>query len=379
MADINQYDILKSSKDFWNDWMKTNWKELPTIKSYSKYPLRNHKVENLSLTVADLSSLDLRDFQIFDGYNFKRVLFNNCNLGKLKFLNCNFKKAQFRNADLREVIFENCTFEFTTLINANLNQSSFHDCKLIGANLSKAEFYKANFNNTILVNCNLMWSKLIETNFKSSSVNKCHVFGASIWNINAENTLQTDIIITKREEIEVSVDNLEIAQFLYLMINNKNIKNIIETLTSKIVLILGRFSGNRKIILDQIKDELRTIGYVPIIFEFQKPDNKDYLEPVLLISQLSRFIIADFSDPKIILEEIPRIVDNTSAVIIPIIEKGQREPSTLYNIRINRLSILDTYIYESSKDLLENINTELINKAEIKLKELHERRIKYAT
>ncbi len=379
MADISQYDILKSGKDFWNVWMQTNWKELPKIKSYSKYALRNHKVEYLSLTVADLSSLDLRDFQIFDGYNFKRVLFNSCNLGKLKFINCDFKKSQFRNADLREAIFENCTFELTTFINANLNQSSFHNCKFIGANLSKVEFYKADFTKTTLFNCNLMWSKLIETNFKSSSINLCKVFGASIWNINAEDTLQSNIIITKREEIEVSVDNLEIAQFLYLMINNKNIKNIIENLTSKIVLILGRFSVNRKIILDQIKDKLRSLGYVPIIFDLQKPENKDYLEPVLLISQLSRFIIADFSDPKIILEEITRIVDNTSAVIIPIIEKGQREPSTLYNIRINRLSILDTYTYESSKELLENVYSELIKKAEVKLKELHERRIKYAT
>jgi hypothetical protein len=50
---------------------------------------------------------------------------------------------------------------------------------------------------------------------------------------------------------------LRLAQFLYLLLNNEKIRQIIDTVTSRIVLILGRFTEVRKATLDGIRDELR--------------------------------------------------------------------------------------------------------------------------
>lgn len=374
---MNHIDILSQGRKAWNDWMRINWKDLPKFEVVSDRTLRNQQVTNLSLGVADLCSLDLQKFKVFEGYNFKRVRFNKSNLNKVKFINCQFKKANFSGADLSNTTFQNCSFELTNMLNANLSVGHFENCNFLGANLVATSLYKAIFKNCMLHNCNLMWAQIIETTFFDSSFYRCRLYAASIWNVNIENTSQTEFIITKREEIEISVDHLEIAQFLYLMINNSKIKNIIETLTSKIILILGRFTDERKPILNDIKDRIRTIGYIPVIFDFAKPEGKDYMEPVLLIAQLARFVIADFSDPKIILEEIPRIVDNTSTVIIPIITLGQREPSTLYNMRINRLTILDTYHYSELEELLSTLVDTLLPKAEERLRELQERRNRF--
>ena len=48
----------------------------------------------------------------------------------------------------------------------------------------------------------------------------------------------------------ITSDNLEIAQFLYLLLNNRKIRDVSDTITSKVVLILGRFSDERKAVLD---------------------------------------------------------------------------------------------------------------------------------
>lgn len=354
--------------------MKSNGLALPTIKSYSNRPLRNKYVKNLELTVADLSEADISLHKAFTNYNFKRVLFNNSNLKGLRFSECNFKAAYFHNCDMRGVVFQNCQFESTSLLNADLSQADFENCSFTGANLSKTLLFESNFKQCTLVNCNLMWSRIIETSFINSTITKCRVFGASIWNVTLENTTQEELVITKRQELEISVGSLEIAQFLYLMVNNRNIKNIIETLTSKIVLILGRFTDQRKSVLQGVKVRLVELGYVPVIFDFKKPENTDHMEPVLLIAQLARFVLADFSDPKVILEEVPRIADNTSTVIMPIIEQGHPEPSTLHNLRVNRLSVLNTFHYKDKDDLLRSLDKGILPQVEAKIVELRNRR-----
>jgi len=54
------------------------------------------------------------------------------------------------------------------------------------------------------------------------------------------------LIITPPNEPEITVDNIEVAQFIYLMLYNQKIRDVIDTITSKVVLILGRFTPERK-------------------------------------------------------------------------------------------------------------------------------------
>jgi hypothetical protein len=51
-------------------------------------------------------------------------------------------------------------------------------------------------------------------------------------------------------EPEITVDNIEVAQFIYLMLYNQKVRDVIDTITSKAVLILGRFAAQRKKVLD---------------------------------------------------------------------------------------------------------------------------------
>jgi len=66
---------------------------------------------------------------------------------------------------------------------------------------------------------------------------------------------------------------------------------------SKVVLILGRFSEERKPILDALREALRARRYVPILFDFSGPESRDTTETVTLLARMARFVVADLTDP----------------------------------------------------------------------------------
>ena len=106
------------------------------------------------------------------------------------------------------------------------------------------------------------------------------------------------MVITRGDEPEITVDNIEVAQFIYLMLHNEKIRDVIDTITSKAVLILGRFTDERKAVLDALREELRKRDYLPILFDFEKPRSRDTDETITLLARMARFIIADISDAK---------------------------------------------------------------------------------
>jgi len=138
---------------------------------------------------------------------------------------------------------------------------------------------------------------LIETNLREATLTECLIYGISVWNVDLEGATQDSLVITNFGEPTITVDNLKIAQFIYLLLNNKEIRDVIDTIAKKAVLILGRFTPERKAVLDVLREALRTHGYVPILFDFDKPSSQDLTETVSTLAHLSRFIIVDLTDP----------------------------------------------------------------------------------
>jgi hypothetical protein len=91
----------------------------------------------------------------------------------------------------------------------------------------------------------------------------------------SESTKQQDLVITRWDEPTVVADNLGVAQFVYLLLHNEKIRDVIDTVGKKGVLLLGRFAEGGIKVLERLRDELRKRGYVPIVFNFDKPETKD--------------------------------------------------------------------------------------------------------
>jgi hypothetical protein len=116
------------------------------------------------------------------------------------------------------------------------------------------------------------------------------------------------LVITPQFESVIQVDNLEAAQFIYLLLNNKRIRHVIDTITSKVVLILGRLTPERKAVLDAIREELRRRDSLPILFDFHKPDSKDLTGTISTLANMARFIIADLTDSASVPHELAMII-----------------------------------------------------------------------
>jgi hypothetical protein len=102
-----------------------------------------------------------------------------------------------------------------------------------------------------------------------------------------------------RNGSSITVDDLEVAQFIYLLLNHKKLRNVFNAVTERGVLLLGRFGGGGLEVLQAVADRLREEKYLPIIFDFDRPQNRNYTETVKTLAGLSRFIVADLSGPSV--------------------------------------------------------------------------------
>jgi len=57
-----------------------------------------------------------------------------------------------------------------------------------------------------------------------------------VWDLKVDDhTRQQNLIITHPDDPVITVDNIKLAQFIYLLLNNKEIRDAIDTITSKTV------------------------------------------------------------------------------------------------------------------------------------------------
>src|SRR6516165_5212342 len=205
---------------------------------------------------------------------------------------------------------------FADLSGANLGGAHMRKAYLIGAYLSGANLTSAD-----LTDADLSRSGLVETDFTNATITGCRTYGASAWNVTLVGTVQHNLVITKEGEPVVTVDDLEVGQFIYLILNNTKIRNVINTITSKGVLILGRFSNpQRKSVLDGLREALRNFDLLPIVFDFDPPTDKDYTKTVQTLARMSLFVIADLTSPRSTPLELEATVKQFKIPHIPIID-----------------------------------------------------------
>ncbi len=186
----------------------------------------------------------------------------------------------------------------------------------------------------------------------------------------SQGTKQQNLVITDYHESEITLDNIEVAQFVHLLLHNDKIRGIVDTITTKVVLILGRFTEERKVVLDALRNELRKRDYLPILFDFEKPASRTSNETITLLARMARFVIADISDAKSVLQELEGIVPHLRSVPIqPIIVANQEEPGMLDSYR-GLPWFLALHRYGTPGQLLADLSDRVIGPAEAKVTEL---------
>jgi uncharacterized protein YjbI with pentapeptide repeats len=367
MANGEHVDLIQSGADAWNVWR------------------HNHMDVKIDLSGADLSNLDLSRVEFLDKADLSGANFANANLAGAFLEDSDLSHANLSGANLSQATLARARLFYTYLPHANLRNAHLWSCNLLSANLQQADLSNANlrwtnlrwadFTDAILSHAQLGGAIMNQTNLTRADLTGSFVHGLSAWDVILDGTIQNDLVITDVErQAVVTVDDLEVAHFMYILLDNKKIRNVIDAITSKVVLILGRFSPERKSVLDALRERLRSLKYTPVLFDFDKPSNRDLTETVSTLAHMARFIIADITDAKSIPQELSTIVPYLPSVPVqPILLASQHEYGMFEHFR-NYLWVLPPLIYENKDSLLELLPERIIAPAEAMARGQSERR-----
>ena len=349
MANQEHLNILKQGVDAWNQWRQEHTDIRPDLRGVD---LRRADLYRADLTKAHLNEADLSyanlSYANLTGAHFREVHLNRANLAGANLTKTHFTEANLYGADL-------------------------HGAKLTEADLKKADLSFAHLSRADLTGADLRRATLVETNFAEATLTNCNIYGISAWNVKLEGAIQKDLVITPYNEPIITVDNLKIAQFIYLLLNNAEIREVVDTIAKKAVLILGRFTPERKFVLDAIKDTLRRQGYLPILFDFERPSRRNLTETVRTLAHLSRFIIADLTDPSSIPQELQAIIPTLAIPIQPVLLEGKKEYAMFVDFLKTYHWVLPIQFYKDEGSLLAKLKERVIEPAEQKAQELEKR------
>lgn len=305
MANDEHVELLKKGVDAWNEWRNENRNICP-----------------------DLSG---------------------AHIGRAYLIRANLSRANLSGAYLSEAY----------LIEADLSEAY-----LIRAHLGMANLIRADLSRAKLRGAYLCLATLVNVDLTGADLTGCYVYGVSAWGLKLEGAQQQNLVITPPDEPRITVDNIEVGQFIYLMLYNQKIRDVIDTITSKAVLILGRFTDERKPVLEALREELRKRNYLPILFDFEVPSKRDITETVSLLARMARFVVVDITDAKSIPQELAVIVPNLPSVPVqPLLLEGSAEYSMFEHFK--RFPwVLETYRYPSSERLIADLGKRVIEPAE---------------
>ena len=311
------------------------------VNSWNRWKASHHSMGTLDLSSADLSGMTLNG--------------------------ADFSNTDLRWALLHESNCDSCLFRNADLMGANLRQARLIGADLREVDLRWAHLIETDMRDADLKGALLQGATMLKTDLRGADLSGARVFGVSVWAISLDSrTKQSDLIITSLAEPTITADNIEVAQFLYLLLNNQKLRDVIDAVTTKVVLILGRFTPERKPLLDAMRTALRGRNYLPVLCDFDKPRGQTTLEAISTLAHLARFVIADLTDAKSVLQELQHIVPSRPMLAVqPLLLSSQQEPG-MFDILHHYPWVLPTVVYESSADLLTALDQRVVHPVETK-------------
>lgn len=378
MANEAHLGIIRQGVVAWNTWRQQNPGLTPDLSgaSLDGLFLRRADFQDANLYQTSFEGCDL-DEASFYGANLKEAM-----LAGVRLKGCDFHQANLRMACLKAANLEGIRGSRADFWRADLRDSELLDAELAEANLSEADLRgaslipktlrkasleganlahldlqgaymrevdlsHANLQSANLKGADLRGCRMTGTNLKGANLEGCRIYGVSVWNIVTDaGTNQAGLVITHHSELRITVDNLELAQFVHMIMENARITGAVTTLTQKCVLVLGRFA--RKETLLTICDDLRRNNWLSILFDFAQPAGRTTLETIMILAGMSQFVIADITDPACVFMEIANIARNyPNLPVYPVLAAESPVPGAWEVIRKWQQSVQPLVRYDS--------------------------------
>ncbi|HJP95804.1 MAG TPA: pentapeptide repeat-containing protein [Candidatus Saccharimonadales bacterium] len=355
MTPQDYLDILNRGVAVWNHWRQENIE--------IRVNLRETNLCAAELNGINFNNTDLAYAQ-FQGAKLLGAEFEESNLIGADFTGATLRGARFQRSELDYSNMSKADLRDARFVLADLDSAKLIEANLAGATIRRCDLYEADLSGANLSMADLCYTRLLHSNLENAILDGCLIHGISAWGMNLAGSTQKNLVITREHEPSITVDNIEIGQFLYLLLHNEKIRYIIETITSKIVLILGRFTPQRKLVLDSIREELRRRDYLPVVFDFDKPGSRDITETITTLAHMAKFIIADITEAKSIPQELQAIVPQLPSVPVqPLLLASESEYGMFEHFK-RYPWVLDVYLYKDKEEVLSSLQEKILNPAE---------------
>jgi uncharacterized protein YjbI with pentapeptide repeats len=316
---------------------------------FRKSVMRDVSAAQIRLMSADLSEADLRGVSmhgaVFDLANLSGADMTEAYLYEASLGNCNAVGTRLSRATLIHADLTGANLKDAILVGGRLTQAKLIQADLTGADLSGAQLYQANLNKAKLTRATLTGA---------------YVYGISAWDVTTEDAIQRDLVINTVDEPDIIVDDIEMAQFLNLLRRNKGLRRFIDTVSARVVLILGRFTDTRLAVLRAIRDECSRHGLIGVLFDFDRPAHRDLTETIATLAHLSRFIVVDITDARSVPQELSHIVPFLPSVPLQPVLEGSHEPYAMFE-HFQRFPWVKPLVrYSDVSDLLDLLRTSLL-------------------
>jgi hypothetical protein len=359
MANPEHVEKLTAGVAAWNLWRREN----PEIKP-------------------DLHEAVLADGLKLDGIDLSETNLKMVSIKSVSLRGALLRRAKLDNAYLRSACLDGADLSRASLAGANLRHATLRGAKLPGAYLRRIDFSYCDLTEADLSRAVLEYGRMVDCTIEGAVLTEAKVYGISAWNLEGTPKDQSKLRISrlplsrKPPEPKITVDDLAVAQFIHLLINYKKLRNVFDAMTQRSVLILGRFGGGGLAVLHAVAAKLRELDYAPVIFDFDRPQDRSYTETVQTLVGLSRFVIVDLSGPSVP-QELYSTVPHCKVPFATILEDGARQYS-LFTDLLDYNWVLAPVRFASVETLTAELKEKIVNPAEAVRERLLQRRAENA-
>jgi uncharacterized protein YjbI with pentapeptide repeats len=384
MSGETHAELLGRGATGWNAWRADNPRLRPVLRG-------------ARLDGADLRGFDLAFINgIAGGTDFRDASLRHAKLGGCDFRCADFAGANLSGADLSDSDLGGTDLGGSVLRDADLGRSTLGD--FVGADLRRAtlvgaraasvdgsysDLTGADLTGATLSHVDLQHARFNDATIEGATLSDCRVFGTAAWGLRGTPAKQERLFVTpisadirpptgrdaRQKEAQydaaLTVDILELAPLVFAVLNRDRFSEVINTFTSKVVLILGRFTEPRMAVLQAIRRRLAGLRYLPVVFDFAAPWRRDLTETISTLAHLSRFVVADLTDAKSIPQEMGRIIPFLPSVpVVPLLGGTDEEPYAMFEHFARYPWVQELVRYGDIDDLVSRIPEEVVRPAE---------------
>lgn len=345
MASRLQLHLLREGQAVWNLWRQQHSRKQPNLReadlagvSLRRVNLCGARLSGADLREADLSDADLSYADLcgaqMNGAKLRRACLDHARLSRAHLSGVRLNNASLKGADLSHAILTGADLRNADLHQAELSETALDGANLNGADLTEAKLYKAKLQGVKLLKAKLCSARLNGANLTDASLDQANLAGANLYEavleytslngaslrdaclcqvrllhaslvranmdgcqvagmvvqgVKFQETTQQNLVISLPGTPAVLTDHLEVARFLELLSGRERLRDLIENISTRFVLLLGSFSAT----WERTCAALRAHGYHPVSVDGDKVVHRDVTQILAPLARLACLLITD--------------------------------------------------------------------------------------